>query len=313
MKKLFAPLKYFFVVNYTVPRIWNVIKTFLFLLGATWTLIELSSWILDAFPTENENETYSHVFRNWLISKKYYALGLLIIASLFRNRKKISNIISVNGSDLNIEFKFCDIYEQEGAIVIPLMDTFDTSLDNNLVDSNTLHGKLITKYYQNKIGTLDTEILQSLAKSGYTPQSTSQNLIGKKDKYEIGTTAIAQPNSKYFYLTVLTKMTETGNVTIQPENIVDFLANLWQFIPKHGKTTHKSVNIPIIGKGINRLPAEYTHQRIAQEIANSFITTSSQGTFCQKLRICVYPYDAKYIDSKKLTDYIKHLIEYDSK
>jgi hypothetical protein len=312
MKKILKPIEYFFVVNYTIPRIWSFLKTFLFLLGASWTLIELTSWILDAFPTEDTNKTYSDLFRNWLISEKYYALTLLTLASFYRNRKKISTVISVNGSDLEIEFKFCDIYKQKGATVLPLMDTFDTSLDNNLVDSNSLHGQLITKYYSGKVTNLDTEITTSLQRVGYTPTSTSQSLPGKKDKYDIGTTAIAQPNSKYFYLTVLTTMTDSGNVTIQPEYIVDFLANLWQFIPQHGRT-HKIVNIPIIGKGINRLPAEYTHQRIAQEIANSFITTSGQGTFCQKLRICIYPYDAKYIDTKKLTEYIKHLIEYNFK
>jgi hypothetical protein len=310
MKKIFSYIKYFFIVNYSVPKIWGVIKTILFLLGATWTLIELTSWILEAFPTEVENQTYSDLFRNWIIAKRHYEISFLIAISLFLNRKKISNVISVNGSDLKIEFKFCDIFQQDGATIIPVMDTFDTSLENNLVDSNTLHGKLIRKYYSERVNTLDTEITYSLTRTGNVPQSNSNNLIGKKDKYEIGTTVIAEPSSKYFYLTALTAMTETGNVSIQPEYIVDFLANLWQFIPRHGKT-HKIVNIPIIGKGINRLPAEFTHQRIAREIANSFITTSSQGTFCEKLRICIYPYDAKYINSNKLTEYIEHLIEYD--
>lgn len=314
--KILKNIGYFFVVNYTIPKIWEIIKTLLFLLGASWTLIELTSWILEAFPTNNPdvpNETYADVFRLWIISIRYYAITTLVLAAILRNRKKMLTTISVNGSDLKIEFKFCDIFDQDGSTVIPLMDTFDTSFDKNLVDSNTLHGKLITKYYSNKVITLDNEITQSLTSSGFSPVSTSQTLKGKKDKYDIGTTAIVQPEKKYFYLTVLTKMTDSGNVTIQPEHIIDFLANLWQFIPAHGRTTLKTINIPVIGKGINRLPAEYTHQRIIREIANSFITTSSQGTFCQKLRICIYPFDANYINLDKLKSYTEHLIEYDIK
>ena len=233
-------------------------------------------------------------------------MGLIAI---IYNRQKLSESIKINNSDLVVEFKFCDIFTQDGAKVIAVMDTFDTDFKHNLVERNTLHGLLITKYYSGKELLLDTEIANSLTRTNSLPFEVNQNLLGKKGKYAIGTTVVVQPNNEYFYLTALTGMTETGNVIIQPEYLIDALANLWQFVPAYGKPLD-TINIPIIGKGLNRLPPEYTHQRIAREIANSFITSSKQKTFCKKLRICIYPKDSVYINMNKLIEYVNHQKEY---
>ncbi len=306
----FRNLRYFVLVNANRPNLWNILKTFLFLIGAFWTIIEFLSFILEGIPTSVENETYKDILRSWVSNYLWWELGSLLLIAAYYNRTKLINRISINDGDLEIECKFCDLFDQEGAIVIPIMDTFDTSFDNNLVDSNTLHGQLIQKYYKDKVHVLDSEITNSLTRTNQSPVSTDLDLKGKKDKYSVGSTAVVEPENKYFYLTVLTTMTSTGNVTIQSESLVDFLAILWQFIPTYGKYS-KTINIPLIGKGINRLPPEYTHQRIAQEIANSFITNCKQGTFCSRLRICIYPSDSKFINTDKIQNYVSHLVKYE--
>jgi hypothetical protein len=273
-------------------------------------IIEFLSYLLEGIPIIVDGQTYKDLLRNWVSQYLEWELLVLFLISIFHNGTKLKQSISINGADLEVEFKFCDLLEQQGAIVIPVMDTFDTTLANNLVDRNTLHGKLIIRYYEDKIHVLDSEITASLTRTGDIPIDTDQNLKGKKEKYAIGTTAIVEPGGEYIYLTVLTSMNDTGNVSIQPEYLIDFLSDLWQYIPTYGKSIDV-INMPLIGKGINRLPAEYTHQRVAQEIANSFVTNCKQRTFCKKLRICIYPKDAKFINPKKLLHYINHLIEYD--
>lgn len=299
-----------FFINYNRERLWNILMTAFLILGAYWTIIEFFSFLLENIPTSKEGETYKDILRAFVWGYlKYEFLIILTISSVY-HRQKLSHEIKINNSDLKIEFKFCDIFSQDGAKVIAVMDTFETEFRANLVDRNTLHGKVISKFYIGRETLLDNEISQSLQRTNASLLETNNTFIGKQNRYAIGTTVILKPNDdEYFYWTAAAAQTATGNVNIRPEYLIDALANLWQFVPQYGQP-FETINIPIIGKGVDRLPPEYTHQRIAREIANSFITSSKQQKFCKKLRICIYPKDSQYIDIPKLLDYVNHLKEY---
>lgn len=296
-------------VNYSKRRVWNIVKTFFLIIGAYWTLIEFSSFLLEGVTINKNGETYKDVLRALVWEYLRYEFIAIAIVSFIYNKQRISHILRINNSDLIVEFKFCDMLRQDGAKVIAVMDTFETEFRENLVDRNTLQGKIITKYYTGKESNLDTEIIQSLQRTNTNPINSNQNFKGKKDRYPIGSTVIIKPENEYFYWTAAAAQTETGNVIVKPEYLIDALANLWQFIPKYGKP-FDTINIPIIGKGLDRLPPEFTHQRVAREIANSFITSSKQQKFCKTLRICIYPKDSQYIEINKLIDYVNHLKAY---
>jgi hypothetical protein len=298
-----------FIINYNKTRIWNIAKTFFIILGTYWSLIEFFSFLFEGVPTNVEGETYKDILRATIWEYLRYEFLFFAIIAIIQNRQRISHKIRINNSDLIIEFKFCDILRQDGAKVIAVMDTFESEFRDNLVDQNTLQGKVISKYYTGKETNLDNEINQSLKRTNTILLDSDENLKGKKDRYPIGSTVIIQPENEYFYWAALAAQTDTGNVIIKPEYLIDALSNLWQFIPKYGKR-FDIINIPVIGKGIDRLPPEYTHQRIIREIANSFITSSKQLKFCTTLRICIYPKDSQYIDINKIIDYVNHLKEY---
>ncbi len=292
-------------VNYQKKRIQKIGKTFFYLIGSFWTFIEITSYFLDYFKNKDGTNVYELTFRGYIWNNLLFEFGIFIFLSIYLNRIKQKTIISLNGSDLEIELKYCDIFSQDGAKIIPVVDTFDTDFNNNLVDQNTLHGMVISKFYSNKILILDNEIASSLSNTKSKPLLTNNNLKGKKQKYKIGTTVILEPHQEYFYLTALTSMTETGNVKIQSSYLYDFLTNIWQFIPDHGKNFN-TINIPIIGKGINRLPPEFTHDRILLEIVNSYMTAVREKAFCKKLRICIFYKESSYIDLEKIVSYIEH-------
>jgi hypothetical protein len=298
-----------FILNYSRKRLWNILMTAFLILGAYWTIIEFFSFLLENIPTSKAGETYKDVLRAFVWGNLKYEFILMLIIAIIYNRQKLSYEIKINNSDLKIEFKFCDIFSQEGAKVIAVMDTFETEFRDNLVDRNTLHGKVISNYYTGRENILDNEIVQSLQRTNASLIETNNTFIGKQNRYAIGTTVVIKPGTEYFYWTAAAAQTATGNVLVRPEYLIDALANLWQFIPTYGQP-FETINIPIIGKGVDRLPPEYTHQRIAREIANSFITSSKQQKFCKKLRICLYPKDSQYFDIPKLLDYVNHLKEY---
>jgi hypothetical protein len=189
------------------------------------------------------------------------------------------------------------------------MDTFDMDTTNNLVNPWTVHGQFLSKYFANNIPALNNEISHTLASKGFTQISNEPALKGKKDRYDIGTTCPITSQNKYFYLSALTFMKDTGNVDIQPHYINQFLSTLWNFIPNHG-VYYDTVNIPVIGTGINRLPASYTRDFILREIAHSFFLISKQQTFCKTLKICLHINEYKHYDFDDIKIIFNHIDKY---
>ena len=134
-------------------------------------------------------------------------------------------------------------------------------------------------------------------------------LKGNTDRYEIGTVSPIKVNNKYFYLGALSYMRDTGNVEMLPQYIYDFLSQTWNFIPTHGEY-HDVVNIPVIGTGLHRLPANYTNQFIVQEIVNSFFVTSKVQTFCKTLRICLHQKNYKLYNFENINILFCHIDNY---
>lgn len=271
MKKVKNYLIYSFFYDYNKARVFNILITFFGIIGIGWTIVECSSWIF-------EKTNYPDSIRTFIRENLTWILILNGLVSLYRNRRKLKIEKTFTNTDLTVIVEFCDIFEQEGAIIIPVSDTFDTDIPNGLVNRKTLNGQFIEKYYSTNVGSLDAEIRRNINATGIAPIQNDPQLKGNKDRYEIGTISPIKVSNKYFYLSALSYMKDTGNVEILPQYIYDFLSQTWNFIPTHGEY-HDIVNIPVIGTGLHRLPANFTNQYIVQEIINSFFVTSKVQTF----------------------------------
>lgn len=298
-------LKYSLISNYSKKKIFNIFSLFFGFIGIAWTIISINEYF---FLDENK----SNWFKEFICVNILWVALLLFIIAIIAKRNKTTINTKIKGTDINIKVKFTDIFTQEGATILASMDTFDTNTTNGLVNPNTLHGKLIEKYYKNKTDLLENEISKSLKLNNQQIIETNSELKGNKDRYEIGSTAILKPENKLFYFSVLSKMTKNGTVKVRPENLVTFLSNIWVFIYQFGDYTEK-INIPVIGTGIKRLPAEYTNQEIIYEIINSFLIASKVNGFCKELQICLYHKDYKYYNLEKIKNYLDYLNEYNRK
>jgi hypothetical protein len=303
MEKLTNKFVYSFLFDYNKDRVINILITFFGIIGFIWTIIEFSTWLLSEsnFP----NDLKSIIHENLKI-----LLLLILILSIFRHRRKLKIEKKFSNTDLKVIVEFCDIFKQEGAIIIPVSDTFDNDIPNGLVNKKTVHGQFIEKFYSSNIGSLNGEITRNLQLVGATPIENNVNLKGNKNRYEIGTAcSIKLNNGKYFYLSALSFMKETGNVEMRSEYLYDFLSKTWDFIPNHGEY-HDIVNIPVIGTGLHRLPANHTNQFIVNEIVNSFFVTSKVQTFCKTLRICLHHKNYKLYNFENLNILFCHIDNY---
>lgn len=300
--KLIKKFTYSFLYDYNRERVKKIIVVFFGIVGFSWTLVEVFSWIF-------ENTQYPGTLRSIIKSNlNYFAIAFTFL-SIYINKKKHSIKKTFSNTDLTVIVEFCDIFDQDGAIIIPVSDTFDTDISNGLVNPKTIHGQFIQKYYYANIPTLNNEIQLKLNSVGAMPIENNVNLKGNKDRYPIGSSCPIKTHGKYFYLSSLTYMKDTGNVDMQPQYIYDFLSNVWNFIPNHGEY-HEVVNIPVIATGLNRLPANYTRQFILLEIINSFFVTSKVQTFCKTLKICLNLNDYEYYDFENVNILLCHIDNY---
>ncbi|WP_026750250.1 macro domain-containing protein [Sediminibacterium sp. C3] len=304
LKRFWTRLRYAFFHGYNKERIFSILFIFFGIVGFLWTLIECFSWLF-----QNTKPSLPDQLRDFINDHLKLIGTLILLVSIYMKRKRIKLSQTFTNTDLTLTVEFCDLFNQKGAIVIPVMDTFDMDTTNNLVNPRTVHGQFLSKYYPNNIPALNLEITHTLSSIGVQPISNEPTLKGKKDRYDIGTTCPVQTHNKYFYLSALTFMKDTGNVDIQPHFINQFLSALWNFIPNHG-VYYDTVNIPVIGTGINRLPASYTRDFILREIAHSFFLISKQQTFCKTLRICLHINDYKHYDFDDVKVIFSHIDKY---
>jgi hypothetical protein len=302
IKKMTSKFVYAFLYDYSKSRALNIFLTFFGIIGFLWTLVECFSWLFD-------NLNYPEELRKYIREHLKVGLSIIAIVSVYKHRRKSKIQKTFTNTDLTVIIEFCDIFKQEGAIIIPVCDTFDNDIPSGLVNSKTLHGQFIEKYYPGNVPALNAEIVRSLANISSTPIENNTNLKGNSNRFEIGTTCPIKTTNEYFYLSALTYMKDTGNVEMQPQNIYDFLSNVWNFIPNHGEY-HDVVNIPVIGTGLNRLPANYTNQFIVQEIVNSFFVTSKVQTFCKTLRICLHQKNYKFYNFDDINILFCHIDNY---
>jgi hypothetical protein len=141
---------------------------------------------------------------------------------------------------------FGDIFQQNEITVIPVNDYFDTLVDDNVVSSNTLHGKFIKNVFGGNEANLKEQIESSLSEVKPIDVNSNRKIENNK-KYPLGTVCEVKHEGKVFYLVALTRFNENHRAEITNSEYQDVLCRLFEFIEQ--KSQGRKVNIPLIGAG----------------------------------------------------------------
>jgi len=205
-------------------------------------------------------------------------------------------ILEVNNSTLSIFFG--DIFEQEEIKIIPLNEYFDTTMDEDIISPNTLHGKYIRRLDSTK--TLDHEIEKSDHLKEKILDENSSRKKGKKIRYKLGT---IHKRQKYFLL-AFSKFDDQNKAYLTMNEYVQCLLNMWGEIDTfyNGDT----VTIPLLGSGITRMKdnTDITDQELLEIIIWTFRISKVKFTYPSQVRIIIH------LDKKDKIDLFK--IEGDS-
>jgi len=193
---------------------------------------------------------------------------------------------------VDLTIKVGDIFNENGMIVIPVNEYFDTQADDVIISKTSLHGLYVNKYSGfSNTKMLNEEICKKLKDNAFEKNNERKN--GKLKRYPIGTTIVIDK----FILTALTKFTDANEAHLSMQEYLNFLNCFWNEINRihNGRV----INVPIIGTGISRINPVLTQQEYVEQIIWS-LKTSTLITSKSKINIIVYDGDKKQISLSRL-------------
>jgi hypothetical protein len=249
--------------------------------GLFWLFVEMSSY----FTNGNVDIFLKTPFIY------FCTLFLILVAVIIKNKPKTTFKERIRGKDNFIEIRVGDAFENNGALIIPFNNQFDTRLSGNVKKADSLQNKLIQDYYSGKSEHLDIDI-------------EKQNIDFSK-KYEIGKTIEIENNGKRFYLLVNSHKLENCRVEASIDDLIISLSGVWDFLA-NDTSRNKIVTIPLLNTGHGRGPA-LTKMKIVKDIIHSYIEESKTINICEKLIISILEtdIDKKLIDLDELEEYLK--------
>ena len=130
--------------------------------------------------------------------------------------------------------------------MIPVNEYFDTTVDDKIISSKTIHGKFIKKFFGGNEVDLKRQLTNGL--SQYKPlEINSERKSGNKVKYPLGTVCEVISDNKIFYLVALTRFNSNHRAEVNNSEYQRVLCDLFSYIEQNSQG--RKVSIPLIGAG----------------------------------------------------------------
>jgi len=205
---------------------------------------------------------------------------IIIFFYLLYNANNLNSIsLKINGLKINIFYG--DLFNSNDLKLIPFNEYFDTVVDNVLIAENTLNGKFIKRNFPTAVANLDSQI--STALNGKTFIQNNTRGLGKKNKYELGTTI--EVENKYL-LTAFTHFDDENRAYLSKGEYLLCLDNLWKEINR--VYAQRDVSIPLLGSGISRIGNDLTLQDYLDQILNSLKLSNLDNAYNTKINIVLH-------------------------
>ena len=207
-------------------------------------------------------------------------LIIIFIIMLFKANHLDSVSLNING--LKVDICYGDLFSSKDLKLIPFNKYFDTLVDNIVIAENTLNGLFIKNDYPNQtVQNLDDQITAKL--NGKEFESNPRRVLGKKNKYELGTTI--EVENKYL-LTAFTHFDEKNRAYLSKGEYLLCLDNLWKEINRI--YAQRDISIPLLGSGISRIGNDLKLQDYLEQIINSLKLSNLDNAYNTKINIILH-------------------------
>ncbi|MEM6384648.1 MAG: macro domain-containing protein [Pseudomonadota bacterium] len=152
-------------------------------------------------------------------------------------------------NDTKIRLKFGNIFEEQGWKAIGANDFFDSIVDEDLVSSKSLHGHVLSTYWQGDREDWRNQVNASLRNVQGTKESRPK---GNRLRYPIGTTARACTADQKFLFVALGKTDAANNVTSANAEIL-IKAVRGMAAEARAACSMEPLSVPLMGSGLSRV------------------------------------------------------------
>lgn len=225
---------------------------------------------------------------------------VLAVAYVVITRRPITRVsYKVPGRDYVVEVRIGDIFGGSNDVVVSTNTTFDTSMANGLIATDSLQGQVATRFFQANTEEIDRQLDLDLANVEGSPRPDAP---GKKVEYPIGTVARINAHGRTFYFVAMSRLNDQGTAGTTLREVEDALASLWEFILTHGEL--HDLSVPLMGTGRGR--TGFPRKKMSERIAQSFADGSKDQIFSNRLSIVIRPEDAENfgVNLYQIRDYL---------
>lgn len=213
----------------------NLIKNLIYILGFSATLTSFYLTIYNPIADASAGTKFLLLLVFMLVN-----LGIAIAISWPRSKIRIRITDTIN---LNIYYD--DLFQQNGIIIIPVNEYFDTIVDGQIISSSTVHGQFIKRIFGGNTGELQSLIKKELEK--YEMKEIVYRNGSNCGKYPLGTTISVSKDGKDYFLVALTRFDNFNKAESFNNDYQVSLKSLLDYI--HNNSQGKNINIPLIGAG----------------------------------------------------------------
>lgn len=226
-------------------------------------------------------------------------LGLSVAFGLWQTYRKTSLSIAVS-NNLKVSVQPGDLFsfaKDSNYVVIPVNEFFDTVVDESIINSGSIHGQFINRYYQDDHSRLHEEIEDYFSEHSITGEEAERpQSKGYTKKYPLGTCAIIEKENVRFVLMAFTHFNNNDIAFVELSELGLCVSKMLRYLSNQVGTS--PVYMPLMGMGLSRLnqPAQFILKYTLDTIVGIGGLAQLGG-----VNIIVYPPIAKTINLNEIS------------
>ncbi len=201
-----------------------------------------------------------------------------------------SNVSIKLGNDRIVVVEYDDLFSKQGVVVIPFNRFFDTVVNDEILNEQSVVGQFIKNCFAGNLDELDRQISLSLNNVAY---DHTIDKPGKKFAYPIGTVVKVQKGANYYFCVAQTDVDSALKSECDIEMLHKTVVEILKFVDK--EANGQNVYMPLLGAGFSRLNKE---KQVILEYVVSILKTADIP-FQSKLHIVLREAERGTIDLAK--------------
>jgi hypothetical protein len=226
---------------------------------------------------------------------------------LYRSRPGRSVVRDLDTPRCRVEVVPGDLFDQDDFhLVVGFTDIFDTDPgDGRVVHEQSVQAQFLRRIYDSDLKRLDADLTAALAgKPMLETVAREVKVLGKLDRYPLGTVAVLGAPRRYFFCVAYSSMSPALTARSSVDTLWLSLSRLWDAVYEHGQ--RQPLAMPLTGAALARVDA-LDRESLLRLILLSFVAASRDRVCTTHLRIVLPPADFDEIDRLELQAFLDSL------